>query len=263
MRFEVSHASFSYGPGRDILQDVNFAFDCRGVMSVLGPNGAGKSTLMKCMLGLLPWTHGATKIDGRDIRSIPPRTLFSRIGYVPQAKPGNFVYSVRDLVLMGRSARLGLFSQPGKADQRAADAAMDRVGILGIAGELCNEISGGQYQLALIARALCSEPELLVLDEPESNLDFANQLKILCVIRELTQNEGIGAVMITHFPEHAIELSSRALLMQKNAAPLYGPAEEILTEENLSESYGVTVRILPVDESPRPCVVAIEEESAR
>lgn len=113
MQFDVSHASYSYpGSSREVLTDINFSFDCRGILSILGRNGAGKTTLLKCMLGLRRWKSGASLIDGTDIRTVPARTFWQRVGYVPQAKPASFIYSVLDMVMLGRSARLGLFAKP-------------------------------------------------------------------------------------------------------------------------------------------------------
>lgn len=260
MQLEVQHGSFAYPGGRQVLSDISFRFDCQGIMSVLGANGAGKTTLLKCMLGLRRWSSGATLLDGRDIRSISPRNFWRRIGYVPQAKLTNFVYRVEDLVVMGRSTRLSAFSRPGRTDWAKAREALEAVGIPHLAGKLCDEISGGEYQLALVARALCGEPELLVLDEPESNLDFKNQLRVLQVLKTLSREKGISAIINTHFPAHALEISDMSLVMMPGERPLWGRTREILTETALSKSFGIPVRILGVDLPERPgyaCVAAV------
>lgn len=266
MEFEVRHGSFSYPGGREVLHDISFTFGCTGVMSVLGANGAGKTTLLKCMLGLRRWSSGATLIDGVDIRRMTSRELWKRIGYVPQAKLTNFAYKVEDLVVMGRSARLSAFAKPGKADWAKAYDAMEAVGVSKLAGKACDEISGGEYQLALVARALCGEPELLILDEPESNLDFRNQLRVLQVLKSLSRERGIGAIINTHFPAHALEISDVSLVMRPGKPPLVGRTREVLTEATLTESFGIPVRILDVNLPERPgyaCVTAIPAETSR
>ena len=259
MEFQVHHASYGYPNGRRVLSDIHFSFDCRGILAVLGRNGAGKTTLLKNMLGLLKWSEGYSAVDGVDIRRMAERDLWSRIGYVPQAKPANFVYSVEETVLLGRNARLGLFARPRREDRLAAQEAMQLVGIEHLAGKLTNEISGGEYQLVLIARALAVKPQLLVLDEPESNLDFKNQLRVLTVLQHLTRTIGVGAVINTHFPAHALEISDKALLLMQDGTTRFGDTKRVLTEENLSASFGVGVRILPVHLPERPdyaCVAA-------
>lgn len=260
MQFEVSHGSFSYPSGREVLKDISFSFDCRGVMSVLGANGAGKTTLLKCMLGLRRWTSGRTLVDGNDLRSVPPREFWGRVGYVPQAKLTNFVLRTEEMVVLGRSPRLSVFSKPGRADWEKAREAMETAGIGKLWGKLCDRISGGEYQLVLIARALCGEPELLVLDEPESNLDFRNQLRVLQVLQRLSSEKGIGAIINTHFPAHALEVSEKSLVLMPDGEPVWGPTREVLTEANLTRSFGVPVRILPADVPGRPgyaCVAAV------
>lgn len=261
MQFEVHHASYGYRHDRRVLSDINFSFDCRGILSILGRNGAGKTTLLKNMLGLLKWDEGYSALDGTDIRKLSERELWSKIGYVPQAKPANFVYSVEDTVLLGRSARLGLFAHPQQADRAIAHEAMALVGIEHLAKKLTSEISGGEYQLVLIARALAVKPQLLVLDEPESNLDFKNQLRVLTVLKHLTDTIGVGAVINTHFPAHALEVSDKTLILMPDGTTRFGATQDTLTEATLSESFGIGVRILAVDLPERPgyaCVAAYE-----
>lgn len=264
MNFSVEHGFFSYPQGdRQVLQDIDFSFDGKGVLAILGRNGAGKTTLLRCLLGLQKWKSGHTLLDGKTIEDIPERDFWSLVAYVPQARPSNFIYSVRDTVLLGRSARLGLFSRPSAKDEAIAEEAMRKVGVLSLADKLTSEISGGEYQLVLIARALAVQPHFIVLDEPESNLDFKNQLRVLDVLTELTATQSIGAIINTHFPAHALEISSQALLLMPDATTLYGPTKKILTEENLSKAFRVGVRIIDVDIAQRPrfaCVAAFKEQ---
>lgn len=260
MQFDVRHGCFSYPDGKQVLNDIQFDFDCRGIMSILGANGAGKTTLLKCMLGLQKWTSGGTYIDNQNIARLPSKTLWSRIGYVPQAKMPSFVYTVAELVVLGRSAHLGDFARPGPEDWHLVNEALNTIGIGHLANKLCNQISGGEYQLALVARALVGRPELLVLDEPESNLDFKNQLLVLQVLEKLSREHSIGAIINTHFPAHALEISDRSLVMFPDKQTLYGPSSEVLTPETLTRSFGVNVKIVDINVKERPqyaCVVAV------
>ena len=149
-------------------------------------------------MGLLPWTKGRTLLDGRDVRDWRPSDFWRIVGYVPQAKSPAFApMTIRDMVALGRSPHLGPFGRPGSKDWEIVDRALEEVGVPDLAHRLTSEVSGGQLQLALIARALATEPALLVLDEPESNLDFRNQRVVLDVIQRLADR---GAFSTRIFP---------------------------------------------------------------
>jgi iron complex transport system ATP-binding protein len=260
MRLEAKNLTFAWYGGEPVFRDVSFDFAGRGMLAVLGPNGAGKTTLLKVLLGFLTPSSGEVLWDGRSRADIGRRGFWTKVSYVPQAKaPAQPGMRVAEAVVLGRSARIGAFSQPGAADWAAADRAMEEVGIAALASRRCNELSGGQYQLALIARALCAEPSVLVMDEPESNLDFKNRLMVLRVIRTLSER-GLGTVVNTHFPENALALADKALLMPRGGAPVYGDARAVMTEENLSAVFGVRIRVRTLDlpEGPRPAVTASE-----
>ena len=260
MSLEVIHGGYAW-PGREpVLTGINFRFDGTGVMSILGPNGAGKTTLLRCMLGLLKFTEGEARLDGRPVSNWKPRDFWRTIGYVPQAKlPGFASMTLADMVVLGRSAHIGPFSLPSDADWEVVDRVMTEVGIEHLAGRLCSEVSGGQFQLALIARALAAEPRILVLDEPESNLDFRNQMVVLNVIERLTE-QGLGAVINTHFPAHALEISTKTLLVPRHRPPIFGDTRDVMTEDLLSDVFDVRVRIRELDFPERryTCVAAVE-----
>ena len=213
------------------------------VILVVGVNGVGKTTLIKCMIGLLKWKSGCSELDGTNISQLRHRELWQKIAYVPQAKGSAFSYSAIDMVTLGRSAHLGTFSQPGKEDRAAAERAMEDMGITYLHDKLCNEMSGGELQMVLIARALTIDPCMLVLDEPESNLDFKNQLIILDTIKNLSEKRGISAIVNTHYPEHALKISDKALILNRDGTSEYGAAEEVINEENMRRSFSVQVYI--------------------
>ena len=227
MNFEVKNGCFGYKK-KQILNDISISVNDGEVMSVLGSNGVGKTTLIKCMIGLLKWKSGCSELDGTNISQLRHRELWQKIAYVPQAKGSAFSYSAIDMVTLGRSAHLGTFSQPG---------------ITYLHDKLCNEMSGGELQMVLIARALTIDPCMLVLDEPESNLDFKNQLIILDTIKNLSEKRGISAIVNTHYPEHALKISDKALILNRDGTSEYGAAEEVINEENMRRSFSVQVYI--------------------
>lgn len=241
MRFEVQNGCFAYPRGKQILQNISFLAEGGTVVSILGPNGVGKTTLVKCMLGFLHWKQGQTLIDGKNAAAFPEKELWRQIAYVPQAKSVTFPMSCEEMVLLGRSAYLGLFAVPGRADREAAERAMELAGVTHLRKKSCSEISGGELQLVLIARALAATPRLLILDEPETGLDFRNQLIVLELIERLAREEGISAILNTHYPEHAISISANALLLKRDGTNLFGPAKEMLTPANMRETFGVEV----------------------
>ncbi len=246
MRFEVKDGSFSYGE-RQILNNISFCIDGNEIMAVLGPNGVGKTTLLRCMMGMLTWDSGQTFIDGAPLKEMKQSEIWQKIAYVPQSKSIDLSYTALEMVLMGRSSRLGLFSQPTRNDTTLARDALASVGVTFSENKPCSEMSGGELQMVLIARALCAQPEMLILDEPESNLDFRNQLVILDILKNLSREKGIAAIINTHYPEHAIKVSDKSLILNRNGRSIYGPSESVITEENLANAFSVSVKIIDFD----------------
>ncbi len=242
MRFEVRNGCFGY-KSKEILNNINFSISDGEIMSVLGSNGVGKTTLLKCMMGLLKWNKGSSYLDNKAISQIKSRDFWQKIAYVPQAKGSAFGYNAIDMVTLGRSAHLRTFSQPKAEDRAAAEQAMEDMKITYLRDKLCTEMSGGELQMVLIARALTISPSMLVLDEPESNLDFKNQLIILETIKELSKKRGISAIVNTHYPEHALKISDKALILNRDRTNIFGDAEDIISEENMRRSFSVQVHI--------------------
>ncbi|MEY8355784.1 ABC transporter ATP-binding protein [Lachnospiraceae bacterium 54-53] len=242
MIFQVRDGSFSYG-SRRILDSISFSLEPGQVMSVLGSNGVGKTTLLKCMMGILKWEKGTTLLDEVPISRLSQKDLWKKIAYVPQAKGMAYGYSALDMVVLGRSAHIGTFAQPGKEDMAMAEKAMEDVGIPHLKNKACTQMSGGELQMVLIARALTGAPMMLVLDEPESNLDFKNQLIILNTIKRLSEEKHISAIVNTHYPAHAMQISDKALMLNRDGTNFYGPSEQVINEENMRKSFGVNVCI--------------------
>ncbi len=213
------------------------------VLCLLGPNGGGKTTLMKTLLGLLPALAGTVKLDGEDIAHFSRARLARLVGYVPQAGTAFFPFTVMDVVLMGRAAHIGLFASPGHRDVAAADAALTSLGIVHLRERVYTEISGGERQLVLIARALAQEPRLLVMDEPTASLDFGNQLRVLDHIVALARR-GMAVVLSTHDPDHVFLCGDRAALLRGGRIVALGPPAEVMTPEALGALYGVAVEVV-------------------
>lgn len=243
MNFAVKDGCFGYSEKKKVLNQINFEVHDKEILSILGSNGVGKTTLLKCTLGLLNWKSGETLLDGKSLRTMKHAEIWKQIGYVPQAKLSAFAYTTEEMVLLGRNSHLKFFEQPGKKDREIARNCMEKIGIGHLEGKLCSRISGGELQMVLIARALTARPKLLILDEPESNLDFKNQLIVLETIRNLRDEEGISSIVNTHYPGHAISISDKALILNRDGSSVFGPAHSSIVEENLEKAFGVNVKI--------------------
>jgi iron complex transport system ATP-binding protein len=219
-------------------------------LCLLGPNGCGKSTLFKTLLGLIPALGGRVELDGEDMTQRARADIARRIAYVPQAQAAAFPFSVREMVLMGRAARLGLLASPSRADHEIADAALARLGIAHLATRIFTEISGGERQMALIARALTQEANIVVMDEPTASLDFGNQVRVLEQIRALSTS-GHSVIFATHDPDHAFLCADRVALMHEGHMLALGAPEETITAERLKTIYGVEVVVATLPETGR------------
>lgn len=251
MTLAIRNGSYGHRPGQPLFSGLDLTLSAGQIMAVLGPNGAGKTTLLNTMTGMLAWQSGETLIDGRPLAAYGERELWRRVGYVPQARTNAFAYSVLDMVLLGRSAHLGTFARPGAADVAIARRVLDRLEIGHLAGSYCNAISGGELQLVFIARALAGEPSILFLDEPESHLDFKKQLIILDIIERLAREDRMICVMNTHFPNHALRIAHRVLLLGADGRHRFGPTDAILTEDAIRSCFGVNARIDTIDAEGR------------
>ncbi|UMY18940.1 ABC transporter ATP-binding protein [Methylobacterium organophilum] len=240
----VEGLSFGY-PGRTVGRDVSFALDAGEVLCLLGPNGGGKTTLFKTVLGLLPAQAGRVSLDGQDIARWSRAQVARALAYVPQAHAAFFPFSVREVVLMGRASRLAPFASPGPSDHAAAEQALTSLGIGHLAGRIYTEISGGERQMALIARALAGEPRILVMDEPTASLDFGNQARVLLQVRRLAAR-GIAVILSTHDPGHAFLCADRVLALHEGRIAAAGPPTETVTPEILRRLYGVEVTVAPL-----------------
>jgi iron complex transport system ATP-binding protein len=243
-RLGVDELAFGYG-GVPVGRGVSFAVSGGEVLCLLGPNGSGKSTLFKTILQLLAPLAGRVAVDGELIRGWSRRRLARAFGYVPQAQLGTFPFTVRDVVLMGRTAHLGLFATPGPGDVRVAEDTLGLLGIAHLAERPYPGVSGGERQLTLIARALAQEPQILVMDEPTASLDFGNQVRVLAEIQALARR-GITVILSTHDPDQAFLCAHRVALLHRGELVRVGSPGEVLTPPQLRAVYGVEVEIRPL-----------------
>ncbi len=262
MRLEARDLSIGY-PGHLVGRDITLSLAPGEVLCLLGPNGAGKTTLFhRTLLGLQPALGGAVLVDGVPLVSLPPAEIARRLAYVPQAQATEFSYSVLDVVLMGRTARIKAFASPGAADERIARDKLAALGIGELASHDYTRISGGQRQLALIARALAQETPILVLDEPTASLDFGNQALVLARIRDLAA-QGFGIVLSTHDPDHALLVSTRVAIIADGGLRAIGSPEQVVTAKMLSAVYRTDVLVEQTLSGRRVCVPAWGSQGIR
>ena len=255
MILEVKGLAFSYHKGdRQIFHDVDISLGAGEVLTILGPNGAGKSTLLNCLANLLKPTKGKILLNGKSHEEMSLREVARILGYVPQNHAATYSYRVRDFVVMGRAPYLGIFEQPRKKDYEIADQIIRELGIEKYADKPYTQISGGERQQAMIARAIAQEPKIIMFDEPTNHLDFGNQMKTVMKIRDLA-SRGYAVIMTTHMPNHAIMLQGKTAILNRSGELLCGRTDEIITERNLRDIYQVDVSVVDVAEAGgRICV---------
>ena len=251
----VKDLAFGF-PGRIVGRDVSFALGAGEVMCVLGPNGGGKTTLFRTLLGLLAPHGGTVTLEEKGLQTLSRAEIARRVGYVPQGHSAYFAYTVREFVLMGRTAHLGAFASPAKKDVLVADRAMQSLGIAELADKPVTEISGGERQLALVARALAQQPKLLVLDEPTASLDFGNQVRVLGKVSALASS-GIAVLFSSHDPDHAFLCAQRALLLAEGRVLEIGAPRDVIRADTLERMYRVSVQVMPLPGGMHTCLPAI------
>lgn len=244
MKLELKNLSCGYRQ-RNVIDSISLGINEGEVIGLLGANGCGKTTLIKTILGLLPTHGGEVLLDGTNIKHWTSAQIARVIGYIPQMHTPPFPFHVLDVVLMGRTAHIKPFASPSPKDVKIAERALEMLSISYLRDRIYTEISGGERQLVLIARALAQEPKILIMDEPTSSLDFGNQIKVLSHIKQLA-GLNLAVLMSCHFPEHAFLYSTRVVLLNEGRILHSGTPDEAITAERLKILYGVEVEILTV-----------------
>jgi len=251
MILEADAVCFCYsGSPRLVLDNVTLQIDQGEILSILGPNGSGKSTLLNCMAGLLKPTLGVIRLRGRDLAKLDHRSIAKTISYVPQGHTPTFDYTVMHFVMMGRAPDISMFQKPRERDEAITLEALRALSIEHLAERSYVDISGGERQQVMIARAIAQQPQLILFDEPTAHLDYGNQHRILKLIRTLT-DRGYGIIITTHNPDHALLLGGTAAIIDSNGRLSAGPSAEMITEERLKDVYNTELSILYVEELKR------------
>lgn len=250
--FEVNNISFDYY-GEEIFSNISFSIDKGDVLCILGPNGTGKTTLIKCLNGLHDINSGEILINGQNIKKLSFKQISKHIGYIPQAHIPSFPFKVFDVVLMGRAPYLNLTDSPKEEDKKIALDALKTLGIDDLKDKEYTNLSGGERQLVFLARVLCQKPDILILDEPTSHLDFGNQIKLLEIIDNLAKS-GLSIIMSSHFPDHAFLSSTKVAIMKDRKFIDFGTPDDVVTEDNLRKAYSIDVRLMELDDERKVCV---------
>lgn len=253
MSIRVENLCFSYG-NHDVLKNINFSAEYGEFISVLGSNGVGKSTLFRCILGLLSPSVGNTFIDEIPITELTAAQLARHIAYIPQSHNPIFNFSVFDMVLMGTTAQMGTFSAPGQKQIELADAALERLGISYLRDRGYSNISGGERQLTLIARAIAQQAKILVMDEPSANLDFGNRMRVMQTVKKLTE-DGYCVIQSTHDPDQAYYYSDKILALYEGMVLAWGTPKETICDHVISTLYNVNVEVCSMyNDDIRVCI---------
>ena len=248
----VEEVSFAYN-GTLVLDTVSLTVKKGEILSILGPNGSGKTTLLKLMLGLYRPRSGDVILDGQPVKNLTARTLARSIAYVPQVHRMAFSFRMLDVVMMGRIPHKPFFFRYSNDDKHLAESAMERLGIFHLKDRPYTAVSGGERQLCLIARALTQGAHTFVMDEPVGGLDYGNQVRLLAIIRGLSE-EGYTFIQSTHFPDHALWMAGRVLMLKKGKVVAEGPAEDALNGASLSDLYHLGMDVSKTACGLRVCV---------
>jgi iron complex transport system ATP-binding protein len=246
---ELEGVDFAYRAGKPVLSAVSLAVAAGSGLAVLGPNGVGKSTLLSLLTGARRPLAGTVRLEGRPLAEYSRSEAARVLAFVPESEHLPFDYTCLEYVLHGRAPYLGALELPAAPDCVIASACLARSGLAGFEERSINELSGGERQLLMIARALAQQPRLLVLDEPTSHLDLANKHRVCAMLADLLA-QGVAFVFTTHEPEAAAAAATHVALMGRGRIIRSGPTDDLLTSDALTETYGTPVRVARVDGMP-------------
>lgn len=243
---KITNLSHSFGK-RDVLRNLSFSVEKGNFFIIIGPNGSGKTTLMKLMAGILRTQSGQIEILGRPQRGYTPKALARAVAFVPQRLPVDLPFTVGETVLLGRAPYQGALGIEDEKDLAIARQAMRFTQVDQLSGSALNKLSGGEQQRVFLARAICQEPAIMLLDEPTASLDLAHQVKVMDLMEKLKREKAITVIMVSHDVNLAAMYSDRVLLLQDGDIACIGSPSAVLSFEKLEETYGCK---LLVDESP-------------
>lgn len=234
--------SFAYG-GAPTLTDINFALECGALRALLGPNGSGKTTLLKILTGILPPAHGAVKYQGADLKTLTRREIAKRIALVPQELNLQFGFTVRQMVMLGRTPHVSALGGPSQHDRAVVERVMDMTEIREMQARVITELSGGEQQRVVIAMALAQEPQVLLLDEPTVHLDINHQIEILDLVRKLNRERGLTVLATMHDLNLAALYFDDLVLLERGKIVAQGTPPEVLNAERIREVFNANVLV--------------------
>ena len=249
---EIKDMNFAYPNGAGRLKDVNLRLEKGQILTVLGKNGAGKSTMLGLISGSLKPISGKISLNGEDVYKMSSKERAKIMSYVAQSEICEYEYTALEYVTFARAAHLGIFAHPGEDDYEIARRYIKMLGIEHLSNKFITQMSGGEKQMSAIARALTSEPELIIFDEPTSALDFGNQYKFLTVVKRLKE-KGYTIVLTTHNPDFAVLLGGLVALVKGDGEVAFGDSDEIIRSEFLSELYGLNLNVDFIEQVGRKC----------
>ncbi|MBQ7507935.1 MAG: ABC transporter ATP-binding protein [Spirochaetales bacterium] len=252
MTLEIKDLRFGYR-NREVVKDLCLSIGDGEMISLMGRNGAGKTTLLRLIAGFLNPSSGSIAIDGKPVGEMKLTERARYMAYIPQITRSAFPYSVRTSILMGASNRLSFFQTPGEKEEKRVDEIIDLLQIGNLADRNMENISGGERQLVLIARALLQDARLLILDEPTSFLDYSNQILVLEKIGELVE-KGYSCIYSTHNPELALMHSSRVVVMKNGTVSFDGEPGSLVGNDVLSDVYGRKIEVIRTERGNIVCV---------
>ena len=240
---EIKNLSAKYNH-ENILTDIDFQVSPGEVLGVIGPNGAGKTTLIRTLSGILPIADGAISLDGRDLRDVSTQERARLFAVVPQARNLPAAFTAWEMVLLGRTPHLNWLGQPSETDEHLAREAMLATDTLQLSNRRLGELSGGEQQRLLLARALTQQTPVLLLDEPVTHLDLQYQVQFMRLVRSVSRSENKMVVMVLHDLNMVSQYTDHVLLLVKGDQKLFAPTKKMMSESLLSQSFGLSLRIV-------------------
>ncbi len=250
----IGHLSVFYGR-RKVLHDVSLGVQAGEVLALIGPNGSGKSTLIRAVSGVVPIEAGEVQIDGRALGQLSTMERARYLAVVPQARNMPPAFSVYETVLLGRTPYLGWLGRAGESDHERVRYALERTQMTSMADRMIGELSGGEQQQVLLARALAQDTPVLLLDEPTTHLDLQHRESLVHLVRELAKGRDLAVLMVLHDLNLASLYADRISLLVQGRIEAEGTPSEVLTEETLSRVYSVPVHVMPHPQYGNPLIL--------
>jgi iron complex transport system ATP-binding protein len=241
--------------GKPIIHDISLQIASREMLAVIGPNGAGKTTLIRAISGVIPMKDGKIRVDGIDLAGLPAMQRARYLAIVPQARQLPAAFSVHQSVLLGRTPYLGWLGRASKSDGLIVERALEQTQLTSLAGRLVGELSGGEQQRVLLARALAQDTPVLLLDEPTTHLDLEHQSSFLNLLRDLTERTNLTVLIVLHDLNLAGLYADRLALLVEGRIHRVGKPADVLTPQNLSSVYHIPVNVVAHPEYGTPLVL--------